>query len=748
MNRIVYGNCEFTDADINSAEVILSNAMVAENLSADEFTFTAHVNDDGYLKTVFGEYYLTTSNERYKILGNRPTSFIYGTPVEYYKDDELQGRFYLESGARIGRDLYEFHCVSAVGLLIRIPHEGGVYENAETTVGDLVRSIFAKIGFVENTDYTIENEVAELPVNGWLPYSNCRDNLKQILFAVGASIVKSNNGDFITIKFISSPTIINIQAGRTYQEGEVFYLAPASRVEVWEHEYHAFADDEVVVLFDNAGKGQADHDIVTFREPCHSFTTTGTLTYSEIGANYAIVTGEGSLSGKKYTHTTNVVVENIEETLTGNEKSNVVEVKDATLISSINSYNCTKRVAEYYKQKSEVRCGIVLAQDGLKPSSQVSFINSFGEEANGYVKSMDITISGINRAETVIATDWTPRYFGNSFGESVLITSGNSWVATRTGRVKIVIIGAGTGGSGGGNGTGGNAGEFELGSVSGSEARKINHGVGGKGGAKGTGGQQGKVLVIEADVEQGHAYAISIGQGGAGGASGGGIGAIGGNTTITIDGTVYSSANGIIYDNGYVDAFTGDVYASAGWDGIAGQDANQNAHARNSTTPVKVQVQVASDKFEEFELKAGSPSTTGGTGKLYSDTSYDCYAFDADGGGGAFTYPNAQGGDATAPHPLTQSAFNYYAGKGGAGANAINLKQYIDSQYNTKGLTLDLKPGTGGCGGNGGGGGGGGGDANTVWLLPSGVAHVGYGGIGGFGSTGVAGANGGILIYI
>ena len=138
MNKIVYEGNVFTDSDILSASVTLSNAMISEELPADELKFTVHVEDSGYLYTVLQEMYKTVDNEGYLVAGNRIDSFVYGTPVKYYKDDKLQGTFYLSEGKRIGRELYEFKCVSAIGLLIKIPHVGGVYDVAKKSDGKVI----------------------------------------------------------------------------------------------------------------------------------------------------------------------------------------------------------------------------------------------------------------------------------------------------------------------------------------------------------------------------------------------------------------------------------------------------------------------------------------------------------------------------------------------------------------------------------------------------------------------------------
>ena len=49
------------------------------------------------------------------------------------------GKFYLENVQRQGRNKYKLNCVSAIGLLDRMQHGGGLF--LSSTVGDVISNI-------------------------------------------------------------------------------------------------------------------------------------------------------------------------------------------------------------------------------------------------------------------------------------------------------------------------------------------------------------------------------------------------------------------------------------------------------------------------------------------------------------------------------------------------------------------------------------------------------------------------------
>ena len=121
---------------------------------------------------------------------------------------------------------------------------------------------------------------------------------------------------------------------------KVKYASKITEVSVLEHQYTQ--GDEDVTLFDGTSQ---DGDIITFQEPTHSLTASG-VTILDSGANYVkLSAGSGTVTGKKYIHTTRDIRLPVSES----DVESVKEVKSATLVSLTNSVAVAQRLAAYYK---------------------------------------------------------------------------------------------------------------------------------------------------------------------------------------------------------------------------------------------------------------------------------------------------------------------------------------------------------------------------------------------------------------
>ena len=129
------------------------------------------------------------------ILASNPTQYKYGRAVLYYHNDILIGKFFMQKCIRVKQNLYSISCVSGIGLLGKSKHYGGLYYTGNDTFESVVNDI---IGGIIN--YTIDDTIKKQKVYGWLPIATRRENLHQVMFAMGATIKKDENGDvFITV---------------------------------------------------------------------------------------------------------------------------------------------------------------------------------------------------------------------------------------------------------------------------------------------------------------------------------------------------------------------------------------------------------------------------------------------------------------------------------------------------------------------------------------------------------------------
>jgi len=688
MNVIDYSPYNFDDSSIVSGSVAMSNALMFDTLNPDELEVEVVSNDTGKRKllTVDREWYTTVDNRGYVLMTNDLRKFTYGDPVLYYYDGVLQGKYYIRSVDRLSVNHFKLSAFSAVGMWTSIQHFGGIYD------GDTAGSVIADL--LTGFPYTIDPDVAAVPLYGYLPIASVRDNLQQVLFAIGASLMKNSSGN-PHFKFLQNAPTIPVGDDRIFIGGKLNYKTPATSIRVTEHSYYISSYDVEVSLFDNTdGSGTADNKLVTFDEPCHDLVATG-LDLGANGANYAYVTGTGTLTGKKYTHT-----QKIFSVPTGaSGEPSEAKIEKATLVSPVNSANVAARVSDYKGTAEEVSCGIVMDTDDIKPASLISFNDPYGEATQGFIATMNITMSGKSKADCTIVKNYIPSHFGNNFSNVVLITSSQTW-AIPSGE-DIVRIVLGQGGQAGQNGFNG--------APSVSKSWSFDYSTtAGTGGSGGSAGEAGKVFAVDL-INPSGSITFSIGSGGLAGNGEGAMGNVGGETTATIGGTTYSSADGAIPPEGYYDVMSGNNYSVAGIDGVNGADGGASGNGNDITY--------------------GGTTWAGGIkGNRIGSTS-DYWGDGGSGGGAAYGSNGGDGGDG-------YIGTRYYrGGTGGAGADASQLP--YTANY-----------GSGGAGGCGGGGGGTPGNSYDKDRQNSTGGYAwGTDSVGGAYSNGTQGGSGFALIY-
>ena len=701
MNRIVIGSYEFTDDSISeNPQKYISNSMLADSLEIDTLEFSVYSYGIGtiYIITSDGYTFATSSDEPYVVDEGYFRNLPYGTPVYLYKDNTLRGKFYTQEIKRIATTEFSVKCISSVGLLDKLMHNGGIYNGV--SAGTIIQEIMGTV------PYTIENDVSSILCYGWLPRATARANLTKVMFACGSSLLKAVDGSLV-IRFngYSTPTIVPDSV--VYINGTVDNPQTVTKISLIEHSFIAAEDNIEEVLFDNTTDVAAVGSTIYFDEPYHSLRADG-ITIDSSGANYATLTGVGILYGKKYTHAQRELVRNINNEAEPNE----INIKDATLVSAVNSNNVMERLESYYSNADIVNVSIVDTIK-LKPGDYINLTDPFGESFDGVVQAVDETISDIDKANTTLIRNWTPSAFGNNYSNYILFTEDATWtIPTGVSNIRVFVAAGGSGGQSGANGA--------RGAMSNGWGQSLN---GGKGGLGGQGGDAGKVYAIDISVTPGDTGTITIGLGGSGGVAVDTTninGAEGGETTFEYGGETYTSNNGAIPPYGIINTFSGERYSLPGNSGIDGGDGITFAYSTPAPTTV-------TDGITTW--------TSGSKGRGYIRTrnGEEYQSWGGMGGGPAIGANGGNGEDGSSS--ISRYTFEgeyYYYIDGGYGGDGANANPGDDA------VTI-------GCGGNGGhgGGGAGGGGRGTSDGEPS---H-GYGGDGGTGGTGGTGANGYVLIY-
>ena len=395
------------------------NKIIYQYDSATQLTFADEGNFDGvllegsfYNETSLLEDELSIDTMKIRVRSINTSyplhNFIYGSQVTFYKDDALYGKYYLVSVERQTKNEYILNVQSSIGLLDDTMHYGGIYsgEYASAIIQDIIGGKIA---------YTEHNIFSKIKVYGWLPVATRRENLKQLLFAVGGCVKKKDGDVYFTTLTVDAPKAI--PESKVYDTGKITYDSPASRIEVVEHQFSKVdsAPSEEIYSGEIVGssfvtpKGYSVSDaaLVTWDKPYHSLTFSDcTLLNNEMGVNYAVVSSSGSatISGKPYIHS-KMIVSRDKENYNGKEK--VAKVENATLVSLANSNSVAEKVMAYYNSPCTLSGAIVM--DGEKPLDNITMPNQFEEENTGMIKSIEGTLGKqITKGELELRIGYNP----------------------------------------------------------------------------------------------------------------------------------------------------------------------------------------------------------------------------------------------------------------------------------------------------------------------------------------------------
>lgn len=706
MNQIIYSKWVFEDDDIRSAQIYRATSLIADSLEPNTLNATVRCSDSSILE------------------------FEQDTRLTYVHSTDLPAYFYIQDITRTGPDEYAISAMSAIGRLIHgEQHYGGIYTGQ--TVGQVIPEICGPVPCVVKTN------LQDVQIYGWLPIASRRDNLAQILFAVGAWIRDDLDG-VLHIERLWDGYTANITQAQIYQGPSMSYGAKVTQVVVTEHQY--VQGGEEVTLFE--GQSQQG-DIITFSEPAYNLRASG-FSILESNANYAKITaGNGTLIGSAYIHNTRQVSADVSQAA----EPNVVTVSDATLVSLVNSSDVAQRLAQYYACLATFDGDILPGQqlDG----NVVGIYDPFDRQmVQACLKSLDIKISGTLKATVSALVGFKPPQVDDSqtLDERIVLTGAGTYqIPAGTTLIRYVLISGAQGGHCGQKG--GDVGTSPSVSWSdptwGDQYRGCglaDGGVGGEGGAPGAGA---RILEGTLDISDIASIPYSCGLGGLGAAydPDDPDGAAGSDTELGAATTAGAQAP----EDGYTDPITGEKYGGIGDQGIPG---GKGAGKAAEVTTVDDETVQLFDPAESVTDEDGN-TWSGGLTETEADAP-DRVAMEMrenDGariwysrglGAGAAAGANGSGPGPEASVSVRSSSIVATAASGLDGATpALTPKK--PAQY-----------GKGGRGGYGGGGASSGGLAvgSTDSSDYTVSITAGTGGIGGNGGPGGPGGDGCIILYI
>lgn len=268
--------------------------------------------------------------------------FQFKQPVSAYDGERLIGVFYIDDSKHRARGLWNISCKDAIGVLDDDPYQARMLDSepAEDLLEDILGGHFT---------LDLDPTMAAEPVTGYLPGGSRRQALQQVAFALRA-MVDTSGTDAVRVYRDREDQPRKIPVGRTYVNGTVDTSAIVTAVQVTSHSYS--------------------------------------------------VTGSGSdtvqIGDTVYYHTTEVTtIRN--PNVTASDKSNVVEVKNATLVNPGNVAAISQHLYGHYMKRNTQTVSIVM--DGERPGDHTATPTPWDSVIDGFITSMRITLSGIAAAE-------------------------------------------------------------------------------------------------------------------------------------------------------------------------------------------------------------------------------------------------------------------------------------------------------------------------------------------------------------
>lgn len=269
--------------------------------------------------------------------------------IETFFDGRLISKTFVKSAKRKSKNMWEVQSDDYIGIMNGVEFVGGIYSNKSAV--ELLQEIFNTSGVLYEID-AIFNDVV---LNGYIPYTTCREALMQVAFAIQAVVDTSNSYKVKVFRLGSEATqtipLSRIMQGQNFTDEEA-----VTSVEVAYHKYTPFS--ETVEAYNSENDGEGLGIKVIFSEPLHDLSiTNGTIL--ESGTNYAIINANQNciLEGEKYRHSIQIKSKSDENVLAGQAKR-VLTIENATLVSVKNIDNVLEKCYNYLTKRNSTNLKI------------------------------------------------------------------------------------------------------------------------------------------------------------------------------------------------------------------------------------------------------------------------------------------------------------------------------------------------------------------------------------------------------
>ena len=277
-------------------------------------------------------------------------SFQKRQPLNVTFNDNHQLTLFVKNATRKSKTEWEIKAEDYIGLLDSVLFYGGMYN--EYSAMQLLIDIFT----TAKVPYKIQNDIGDQKLTGYIPFGTCREALKQVVFAIGATVI-TTSPELVSVILLPTEISQKISPNRIMRGLNISEDTRVTSVSLSAHNYEKL--DQNVTVYEADKNGLGNDIFVKFTEPLHSLSIYfGSI--KESGANYAIIDAEEGcvLIGQKYEHSTYTKTLKNKLVLT-TDSENAITISNATLISKDNVDKILDMCYNYYSQNVNVKAKII-----------------------------------------------------------------------------------------------------------------------------------------------------------------------------------------------------------------------------------------------------------------------------------------------------------------------------------------------------------------------------------------------------
>lgn len=309
--------------------------------------------------------------------------------TEHIGGEEIDcGTFFLDDWSS-QKNIIKFSLIDRIGVMDKTDfYNGRIYD--KVPAGELIREIMSSCG-VEK--YSVEEEIYNTPLSGWLGIQSHRSALQQVVFACGA-VADCSRSDWIRIYQPEQYVSHTVGLDRKFIGTKISRAEYISDVTV---SYTGFSLSEESSQISN-GELPAGRTRIAFSEPyLPESITVSAGTILEASVNYVVIemteAAECLVQGRKYEAVENAYTASV-ELMEAGETARVKNFKGCTLMNQERARKTAEYILDFYQKRQLTEMKYI--NDGEAVGNWCDIALSDGGYATGAVLSQTLDLSGGN----------------------------------------------------------------------------------------------------------------------------------------------------------------------------------------------------------------------------------------------------------------------------------------------------------------------------------------------------------------